>query len=204
MSRSPPSQRTESERRVLEYLSRRQPREARTKDLRKQAGLSPGTLHAVLRDLERREILKVHRERHQTTYLWTAKAENYYRGIIPKQVLATRKYYEELAKTVSMDASAGEFIKQTTSAIGITILPVLIESIEKKQEILLQPVINDFLFFVKKSLVYTRYPEATVERAAKAFQELEDNPGAFRKELAEFQAAVAEYRRNLQKGLEKH
>ena len=161
-------------------------REARTKDLRRQARLSPATLHDVLRDLEEREILKVHRERHQTTYLWTAKAENYYRGITPKQVLVTRKYYEELAKTVSMDASAGEFIKQTTSAVGITLLPVIIESIEKKQEILLQPVINDFLFFVKKFLVYTKYPGATFEEAKKAFQELKIILGHSEKNLASF------------------
>ena len=161
-------------------------------------------MHAVLGDLEQRGILKVHRERHQTTYLWTDKAENHYRGIIPKQVLATRKHYEELTKIVSMEASPEEFIEQTTPAIGITILPVLLESIEKKREILLQPVINDFLFFIKKFLLYTRYPEATVERAAKAYQELEDNPGAFGKELGELQAAVAKYRRNLRKELEKH
>lgn len=204
MSRSPLSQRTESERKVLEYLYRRQPQQARTKDLRQQAGLSPATLHAVLGDLERRQILEAHRERHQTIYLWTDKAENYYRGIIPKQVLVTRKYYDELTKRVSMNASAVEFIEQTTPAIGITILPVLIESIEKKREILLQPLINDFLFFIKKFLLYRKYPEAPIERVAKALQELEDNPQAFRREIDELQGEVAEYRRNLRKDLKKH
>ena len=204
MSRAPASQRVESERRVLDCILRNG-KEARTKDLRSKSGLAPGTLHSVLRDLEGRGILEAHRERHQTTYQWTKKTEDYYRGIIPRPIRASRKYYEGLTRLVSMDATPDEFVQQTIPAIGITILPVLLEAVDKNEELLIQPVIDDFLFFVKKYLVYRKYPESRkdpsdeINRLGSAFGELQETPAHYKAEISQIQSALERLQQKLRK-----
>jgi DNA-binding MarR family transcriptional regulator len=206
MSRAPKSQRVESERRVLECVLRGG-KETRAKDLRNKSGVAPGTLHSVLRDLEERGILEARRERHQTTYVWTKKAGDYYQAIIPRPIKATRRHYELLTRLVPMDATPETFVRHTIPAIGITVLPVLLEALTQHDEVLIQPVIDDFLLFVKKYIINRKYPETEKDvrkeltRLDSAYHELDEHPESFKSEIGELRTALGTLQEELRKEL---
>src|SRR5208337_3842881 len=103
MSRSPEGQRLQSERKILDYIYRQNPRQARPKELEEGTGLG-STLYVVLNRFEEAKILKVDRGKRKTVYKWTAKAGELYRKLVPPEIKASRLFYERLTKLTNLDA----------------------------------------------------------------------------------------------------
>jgi hypothetical protein len=185
----------------LHYIKNLSPKQARTKDIARETGLR-STIFPILKQFEKDEILQVERGRQETVYKWTRNADNYLRKISLPEIRVTRTYYERLVRLVELDASYETFVKRLISAIGITLLPALLESIEKKQSIEIGIVLDDFKFFIMKYIANKRYPSSD-ERldhgdiaAVTAFQQqkLDEQPELYEHQLKELQDALDTYR----------
>jgi DNA-binding MarR family transcriptional regulator len=205
LSRSPEAQRLESQRKVLDYIYRQNPRQARPKDLEEGTGLE-STLYVVLDRFEKDKVLLVERGRRKTIYKWTKKAEELYRQLIPPEVKASRLFYERLTKRVNVDVSEDVLIQNLVQAMGATVLPVILETIETKKPVDLIPVIDDFKFFIEKYMVYKKYPNSkpmSAKEHAETFisihGNLKDQPQLFSQQLHDLKKAVDSYKDKLWK-----
>jgi len=206
MSRSPGSLKKESERKILDFINRQDRRQARSKEIETGTGLG-STCYPHLRRFEKEGVLEVERGRGLTIYKWTRNAENMLSGLTPPELRGPRQFYEKLTQLVEMKVSSRDFIEKLVPAIGVTMVPVLLESIEKRQGILLEPVINDFKSFIKKYLEYKRYPilyaneikdvKEELKRLNELRSQIDEQPDLFRKQLAELQEETNAFRKKL-------
>jgi DNA-binding PadR family transcriptional regulator len=186
----------DSERRILDFLNRQEGKRARSKAIEEGTGLR-STCYPHLKRFEKEKILDVERTRGATVYSLTRKGENLLQKFMPPEIRGARKFYEQLTRLVDMGDPPEQFIRNIVPAIGITIVPVLLESIEKKQGILLEPMINDFKYFVMKYVAYRRYPRVydgvtkdsreEVQRLNDLLNQLDDQPSLYKQELTKLQ-----------------
>jgi hypothetical protein len=202
MSRSSEGQRLQSERKVLDYIYRQKPRQARPKELEEGTGLG-STLYVVLNRFENSKppILTVERGKRKTVYKWTEKAGELYRKLVPPEINASRLFYERLTKLTNLKAAPDVLVRNLVQGMGATALPVILESVEKREQIDMAPVVGDFKFFIEKYIVYKHNPnleqlplKEQVESFSAIHQELKDHPERFSQHFDDLKEAVDSYK----------
>jgi hypothetical protein len=113
------------------------------------------------------------------------------------------RYYENLVNRVDTNVPYDVFVRRIVPALGITLLPALVESIQRKQAIDTGIVLEDFKFFIKKFLMQKRYPSPTTEtpdvkreysRLGECLRKLDEQPELYKQELDALEKAVDSYK----------
>ena len=143
----------------------------------------------------------VERGKRKTVYKWTEKAGELYRKLVPPEIKASRLFYERLTKLTNLNAAPDVLIRNLVQGMGATVLPVILESVEKKEQIDMVPVVEDFKFFIEKYIVYKHNPnleqlplKEQVEEISSIRQELKDHPERFSRHFDGLKKAVDSYK----------